>query len=435
MEAAGTIPDDDARLAAARRRYAEANPRSRAARDHAAAWLPGGNTRSVLHHEPFPLTIRSGAGAYVTDLDGHVYLDCVGEFSAGLYGHSEPAIHEAVAAAMAEGITLGGPNRWEARLAQAVCERFATIERLRFCNSGTEANLLALVTARAVTGRDKVVVFDGAYHGGVLTFAGGGSPMNAPFPWVVLPYNDPETLAATLAHAGGEIAAVLVEPVLGAAGNIPGEADFLRRLREETQRHGCLLIFDEVKTARCGPAGVQGQLGLRPDLTTLGKYLGGGLPLAAFGGAAEIMERFDPRRADALKHAGTFNNNVLSMAAGLAGLTRVFTVSRAEAFARDAAAFQADLNGRLAAAGLPVRASGAGSLLSLHYGARLPRRAAEVTARTQRLRALLHLACLERGVRLTGRGDVFLSLPMTPDDRTHLAETLTAAVAELLSAS
>lgn len=417
-------------LEALRRAFVARHPRSRAAVAEAGQWLPGGNTRSVLHYEPFPLVIAQGAGAEVTDLDGHRYLDCVGEFSAGLYGHSEPAIHAAIRQALEQGLVLGGPNLHEARLARALCQRFPAIERVRFCNSGTEANLLAASAARAVTGRERILVFDGAYHGGVMSFAGGGNPMNVPHAWLVAPYNDIEATRGLIREHARELAAVFIEPVLGAAGNIPGEADFLHMLRGETRDCGALLVFDEVKTSRCGAAGIQGRLRIDPDLTTLGKYLGGGLPLGGFGGRAELMARFDPRAADGLKHAGTFNNNVCSMAAGVAGLTEVYTPARAEAFWRDSEAFRQDLAARLEAAGVPLRLTGSGSMFSLHLGARAPRCAAEVSAATRRMRTLLHLYALQQGVALTARGDIFLSLPMAAAQREQLAQVLLGFVRE-----
>ncbi|MGM0584034.1 MAG: aspartate aminotransferase family protein [Pseudomonadota bacterium] len=421
----------DLRLAELRDRYAAAHPRSAELVREAAAALPGGNTRSVLHFEPFPIVMESGREDRLTCVDGHQYLDCAGEFSAGLYGHSESRILEAVREALSRGLVLGAPTQAEGRLAALIAGRFASVEKLRFCNSGTEANLMALATARAVTGRERIVVFRGAYHGGVLTFPEeGANPLNVPFPVTALPFNDAQAVRETLAREGAEIAAVIVEPILGAAGNMPAEPEFLAALREATREAGALLIFDEVKTSRLGAGGMQGLTGVVPDMTTLGKYLGGGLHFGAFGGPAEIMDRFDPARPDALKHAGTFNNSPLSLAAGIAGLSEVFTPERAEAFLALCEGFRHDLSRRLEARGLPVRVTGLGSILSLHMGERAPRNAAEVDPRTARMRRILHLLCLESGVALTPRGDVFLSLPMGAETLESLAATLAEAAAE-----
>lgn len=427
-----TIPNNNEKFESLRKRYIDAHPASFSAAQSAAQWMPGGNTRSVLHYDPFPIVIASGDGSHVVDADGHRYLDCVGEFSAGLYGHQQPAIHQAINEAMRAGLTLGGPNRWEVELAQAVCTRFESIERIRFCNSGTEANLFALATARAITARDTFLVFDGAYHGGVLTFSGGGSPTNVPFDWKVLPYNDTDAAREFLQNEGHRVAAVLVEPILGAGGNIPGDKEFLAALRDETARCGAVLIFDEVKTSRCGPAGVQGLLGLTPDMTTFGKYLGGGLPLGGFGGKAEIMEHYDPRRSDALKHAGTFNNNVISMAAGTVGLTHIYTADKAAEFHRRTERYKKELEEKMQAAGLRICLTGHGSMFSINLGLQAPRNAAQVSSDSVALRRLMHLRCMELGVRLAGRGDVYLSIAMVDADLEKLTDVLISSAIEAL---
>ena len=246
----------DVALASARERYAAANPKSRAANERAQAVMPGGNTRSVLHFDPFPLVMVKGINAELFDLDGHSYLDLVGEYSAGLFGHSDPEIKAAIREALEIGTVLASPTRWEADFAGLIQSRFPSMELIRFCNSGTEANLMAIVTALAITGRRKVLVFREAYHGGVLVFSGGGSPINVPFDWVFADYNDVAgTIAAFRTH-GDNLAAVIVEPILGAAGNIPGTPEFLHALRAESERVGAILIFDEVKTSRCGSGGI-----------------------------------------------------------------------------------------------------------------------------------------------------------------------------------
>jgi len=316
----------------ARARYASANPLSQAADKRAARYLPGGNTRTVLHYEPFPLTMVAGEGAELIDLDGHRYVDFVGEFSAGLFGHSEEIIKSAIHEALDKGFTLGAPTHYERELAGMLCDRFPSVEQIRFCNSGTEANIMALATARVITGRNKILVFDGAYHGGVIYFALGSSPLNIPFDYVIAQFNDIEGTAEVIRQAGDELAAIIVEPLLGAGGNIPGSREFLEMLRRMTQEIGALLIFDEVKTSRLGAAGIQGMSGIKPDLTTLGKFIGGGLPTGAFGGKAEIMAHFNPKQQGNWSHAGTFNNNVCSMAAGGAAMGKIYTQQRAVEF-------------------------------------------------------------------------------------------------------
>ena len=259
----------------ARSRYVSANPKSLAADGEAERFLPGGNTRSVLHFEPFPLTMVAGNGAGLTDLDGHRYVDFVGEYSAALFGHSNDVIKAAIREALDSGVAMGAPTQYERKLAALVCERFPAVDQVRFCNSGTEANLMALSTARVVTGRSKLLAFNDGYHGGVIKFLGGRCALNMPFDFVLADYNDIDGTAALIAQVGDELAAVIVEPVLGAGGNIQGNRQFLEMLREKTEEAGALLIFDEVKTGRLGASGIQGMVGIKPDLTTLGKFIGG----------------------------------------------------------------------------------------------------------------------------------------------------------------
>ncbi|MBT8091670.1 MAG: aminotransferase class III-fold pyridoxal phosphate-dependent enzyme, partial [Gammaproteobacteria bacterium] len=236
----------------ARARYASANPLSQAANAKAARYLPGGNTRSVLHYQPFPLTMVAGEGAEVIDLDGHRYVDFVGEYSAALFGHSNALIKSAIREALDGGIALGAPTPYERELAGLLCERFPSLDQVRFCNSGTEANLMALSTARVVTGRNKLLAFNDGYHGGVIKFLGGVCALNMPFDFVLADYNDTDGTADLINTMGDELAAVIIEPILGAGGNIQGNRQFLEMLRRKTREFGALLIFDEVKTSRLG---------------------------------------------------------------------------------------------------------------------------------------------------------------------------------------
>lgn len=404
--------------------YERQNPLSLAAHQRAAAVLPGGNTRTVLHFRPFPLTMKSGKGSDVWDIDGHHYVDFVGEFSAGLYGHSEPVIREAVTQALDTGIVLAAPTERETQLAELVQARFPSIEKLRFTNSGTEANILALMAARIYTGRNKILVFEGAYHGGVLAFSVPPNALNIPLDVVFAPYNDIERTRELIHTHRADLAAVIVEPILGAAGNLPGEPEFLRGLRAATTEAGALLIFDEVKTSRCGSGGIQKQIGVRPDLTSLGKYIGGGLSCGVFGGRADIMARFDPAAAGSLRHAGTFNNNACSMAAGLAGLSRLFTAERADAFNAACETLRIELNARLAAAEVPMRMVGHGSMFSAHFVRRAPRRPSEIPAVSASLTALFHMEALLSGLLMANRGDIFVSLPMNDRHFGRLKETV-----------
>jgi glutamate-1-semialdehyde 2,1-aminomutase len=402
----------------ARARYASANPLSQAADEDAARYLPGGNTRTILHFEPFPLTMVAGRGAELTDLDGHTYLDCVGEYSAALFGHSNDVIMSAIRNALDSGVAMGAPTRYERNLAALLCERFPAVDRLRFCNSGTEANLMALSSARIVTGRNKLLAFNDAYHGGVIKFLGGRCALNVPFDFDLADYNDIDGAAAAIERAGDELAAVIVEPILGAGGNIQGNRQFLEMLREKTRDVGALLIFDEVKTGRLGPSGVQGMLDVKPDLTTLGKFIAGGLPAGAFGGSAEVMAKFDPKKPGTIAHAGTFNNNVCSMAAGCAAMSNVYTPQRAAEFFDWSEAFRLSLNEMFAARDAPMYANGLASMIAIHFSREPTKRPSDITPGCRLLRPLLHMELLLDGLLVCSRGDLFLSLPM---DDGHLS--------------
>ena len=392
------------------------NPKSAERFERACRVLPGGNTRVITYYPPFPLTFARGEGAYLWDIDGHRYTDFVGDQSAGLYGHSHPVILEAIRGALEGGLTLGGPNTHEVELATVVCERFPSLELVRFCNSGTEANVMALATARAVTNRPKVMAFEGGFHGGVLSFVKGGGLLNVPFPTVLAPYNDPGATLALLDREAADLAAVIVEPMMGAGGCIPGERTFLSAVREACSRHGVILVFDEVMTSRLAPGGLQAAVGVIPDLTTLGKYVGGGLTFGAFGGRADIMARFDQRRPDYLHHPGTFNNNVCTMAAGVAGLSRVFTPEAVIDLNRRGDALRARLSGLGAARGVPMHVTGVGSLMNVHFRSGPIRTPADAALGNLDLRNLLHLELLARGFYLARRGFIALSLPLTDAD-------------------
>lgn len=402
----------------ARNRYVAANPASRAADKKAESVMPGGNTRTVLHYDPFPLTMASGEGAEVIDLDGHRYVDFVGEYSAGLFGHSDSVIKQAILEALDKGVAMGAPTEYERDLAALLCERFPALEQVRFCNSGTEANIMALTTARVITGRSKFIAFNGSYHGGVINFPDGGSILNAPFDFELADFNDIEGTAELIRKIGGELAAVIVEPILGAGGNIQGNRKFLEALRDLTDEVGAFLIFDEVKTARLGPSGTQGMLGIVPDLVSLGKFIGGGLPTGAFGGKAEYMAHFNPKLPGSWNHAGTFNNNICSMAAGCAALGKVYTAEVASEFFERSEAFRLSLNEMFLSQDMPMYANGMGSIIAIHFS-RLPtKKTSDISAGCQSLRPLLHMEMLLEGVAICKRGDFFVSLPM---DESHFS--------------
>jgi len=397
----------DAALAEAREGYAAARPNSAALHARARESLAGGNTRSTLFWAPFPTAMVRGEGCRLWDADGREYLDFLGEYTAGLFGHSERRILDRVRAAMERGIGFGAAGEDEARFAELVCVRFPSVERVRFTNSGTEANLMALATARAFTGRDRVVAMRGGYHGGVLTFGlTSAARVNAPFPVTLAEFNDAESARAAI---GKDTACVILEPMLGSGGCIPATQEFLEAVRARCNETGALMIFDEVMTSRHGWGGLQALTGVTPDLTTLGKYLAGGMSVGAFGGRADAMALYDPLAGGKLTHAGTFNNNVWSMAGGAAALGEVFTREASEALYARGEALRARLNAL--AGDLPMEWTGRGSMLNVHFRRGVAAPYAD-TEREAGLRELFFLDLLAGGIYLARRGMVSLSLPV-----------------------
>ena len=395
-----------------RRAFSERNPESRRLHEEARRYLPGGHTRTILAHEPFPLTFVRGEGAMLTDADGHEYVDLLGDYTAGLLGHGERRVLDEVDRAMHEIASVGGIHPYEARLAGLMCGRFG-LDRVRFTNSGTEANLFAITAARMLTRREKVLVFDGGYHGGVLYFAHGVATWNAPYPFVLGTYND---LGATLPLIDESLAAVLVEPMLGSGGCIPAEHAFLQGVFAAAREAGALCSADEVMTSRHGRSGLAALLGAEPDLRTFGKYIGGGFSFGAFGGPAEVMDQFDSSRPDAIPHAGTFNTNVATMSAGCVVLGELYTADVAEAHSARGERFRAEVAEVLARHPAPVMVSGYGSMLALHAG---------------ELQELLFLGLYKRGVYTAPRGMINLSLPLTDDQLAVALAALDEALADL----
>ena len=403
-------------LDSVRKRYQRLHPKSREAFEESKKYMPGGNTRTVLFHTPFPLRIQSGHVNTVNDADGNQYVNLLGEYTAGLFGHSNPVIRKAIDAALDRGLSLSGHNPDEITLAKLVCDRFPSIESVRFTNSGTEANLLAISTARHHTSRNKVMVFEGGYHGGLLYFGGGGIPINAPFDYVIAPYNDIENTKKLIERYGDELACVLVEPMQGSAGCIPGKHEFLAMLSKSCRERGIVLIFDEVMTSRLSSAGVQGKTGIIPDMTTLGKYIGGGMSFGAFGGKGEIMEMFDPTSPGAIPHAGTFNNNSLTMAAGVAAMRDVINNQNLTSLNSLGDHLRNSLNKAFDSAGARLTATGCGSIIGIHPVFGAVNSTSDLAQKDDRLLELLFLLLLERGYYIARRGFISLMLDIGEDE-------------------
>ena len=403
--------------------FATKRPKTAALHERAKAVMPGGNTRTVLFSAPFPIRAERAEGNTIWDVDGHPYLDLVGEYSAGIYGHSNPRIHKAVSEALAQGLNLGTHHSREVIFAEAVTKRF-NLDLVRFTNSGTEANMMALAAARCFTKRKKIMPMEGGYHGGTLYFSHGASPVNAPFECVMAHFNDIEKTRALIARHADDLAAVILEPMLGGGGCLPAAPEFLAMLREETTKRGIVLIFDEVMSSRLHPNGLSAQYGIQPDMKTLGKYIGGGMSFGAFGGSKAIMEQFDPSRPNALPHAGTFNNNTLTMTAGHAGLTEIFTAEACVALNEQGDKLRHAINDLFMRYQASMQATGVGSMITLHPVTGTIASPADTENADVRLKRLLYLDLLNQGIYIAERGFMALSLVVAKKDTQRLLDAL-----------
>lgn len=412
-----------------RRDTADRNPASRAQHERARAVLPGGSTRTILHHAPFPLTFVSGEGGTLTDADGHTYVDLVGDYTAGLLGHSEKRVHAAVAEALATNTSVGGVHPAEIRFAELVCNRFGH-QRVRFTNSGTEANLMAITLARIVTGRSMILVMYGGYHGGVFYYSHGNAPGNAPFPTIIAPYNNLEGCEELINEYALDLAAVIVEPMLG-SGCVPADARFLSGLANATQQVGAILIADEVMTSRHGPRGLADLMGVRPDIATYGKYFAGGFSFGAFAGRADLLDHFDASQPDSILHAGTFNNNIATMSAGCVVLSELFTSDTAITLTARGEDLRARVDDVLHQHKLPLTITGFGSMNAVHALPHRPQNGTDLSERDPVLQEALFLALLQRGVYTAPRGSINLGLAITEWDLDHYLNALDQSLGEL----
>ena len=382
----------------------------------ATALLPGGVNSPVRAFRAVggtPFFVARAAGARLTDVDGRSYLDYVCAWGPLILGHAHPAVLAAIREAAGRGWSYGTPCEAEVALAELVHRRLPAVEMVRFVNSGTEATMAAVRLARAATQRNVILKFEGCYHGhadGFLVKAGSGvatlglpdSP-GVPPPLAALtltvPYNDEPAVARVFAQRGDDIAAIIVEPYVGNAGFIAPERGFLEALRAACDRHGALLIFDEVMTGfRVAPGGAQGRLGVRPDLTTLGKIVGGGLPVGAYGGRADLMRQVAP--AGPVYQAGTLSGNPVTMAAGLATLQETERPGFYEALEARTARLVAGIGDAARRRGIPVTAGHAGSMWGVYFAPGPVRNFTEAQAADTALFARWHRAALGRGVFL-----------------------------------
>jgi glutamate-1-semialdehyde 2,1-aminomutase len=434
--------------------YRDWSPGSARRSEQARRHLPGGDTRSSAHYLPYPLAARHGRGCRLTDVDGHELIDFMNNFTSLIHGHAHPATVRAVQEQMARGSAHAALTDSQLELARLLCERVPSLDELRFCSSGSEATQMAVRAARAFTGRPKVMKMEGGYHGShdlgemsLVPLPGKSGSVEDPETTlsdrslstgvaadiVTTPFNRADVTRRQLEKHPDEIAALLLEPMLGGLGMIPPAGGYLAELRAICDEHEVLLVFDEVITLRLGLGGLQEREGVRPDLTALGKIIGGGLPVGAFGGRREIMEQFNPERPDALMHASTFSGNALSTTAGLASL-RALTADELARIDGLGDRIRRGFDAAFAAAGLCGRTTGLGSLSHVHFsdGPISDARSSVLgVVQSGPLARLLHLGMLRRGIFAAGRQMYCTSTAMGEAEVDRAVEAFEATLREI----
>lgn len=426
--------------------YRAGSPRSQAAFEQACTVMPGG-AKGAYFYKPYPLTMARGEGCYLYDIDGRQYVDFANHHTVQILGHNHPAILQAVQEQMERGIALGAPVGVETELSEEMCRRVASLDRIRFCNSGTEATLHAIRLARGLSRRPKIAKFEGGYHGShdvvevsvapdlekagpetepnSVPTAGGMSP-HAAEEVVILPYNDPDAVGRLIARHRDELACVIYDPK---AGILPQQEGFAHYVREITRRNDVLLIFDEIVAFRFGTGGLQEHYAIAPDLTTYAKIVGGGFPVGAFGGRADIMDLLDNSKGKTgFFQSGSFSAHPITMAAGLATLKQLTP----DAFAHLnglADRLIAGLNDRFARNDIKAQAVNTGSVFSIHFTDG-PLTTYRSLARADGDRAhRVSLALLEQGYFLShGLTMNALSLPMDTGHVDGLIDAVEKAV-------
>ena len=434
-------------------RYRARTPKSRARHAEALRYLPGGETRGATRISPYPTYMTAGEGAWLRDVDGNRYLDLLNNYTSLVHGHAPPGLVEQAADQLLRGTALGTVAPPQVSLARQIIERVPGIDMLRFTNSGTEATMMMMRAARAYSGRDIIVKIDGGYHGShdfveinisaeveagqepKARLESRGVPSTVLQSVLVAPFNDLERMAALLEAHHERIAGIIVEPMPNTGGMIPPAPGYLAGLRALADRYGVLLLFDEIVTLRLAPGGFQQIAGVLPDLTALGKIIGGGFPVGAFGGRREIMAQFDPAQHDqALFHSGTFNGNSITMVAGEEALRRLdaAAIARINGLGERLAA---GINELFAALGIRAQCLGFGSLQQIQWTdtpvANLgdARRAAQDTGD---LHALLQAELLNRGVYSSNRGMFSVTTPLQNSELDLALAALEGALQTLL---
>ncbi|MDX3191222.1 aminotransferase class III-fold pyridoxal phosphate-dependent enzyme [Streptomyces sp. MN03-5084-2B] len=410
MRAPAATPKQQQAHAGIEAEYLARTTRSAAWSERAGQVLPGGETRAVTSYPPYPVVVVQAQGARLEDADGRSYLDLVNNYTSLVHGNAFAPVTDAVAALLPGGVAFASPHPAQIELAERLCSRVDSVERVRFTNSGTEASLLAVRIAQRATRRSRILLFEGAYHGSASALTAGCHDV------VTVPWNDIER--ATEVLATGTAAAVFAEPFLGAGGVRPAAPGFLAALELVAKANGTLFVVDEVQSLRVGPRGAQGLAGLTPDLTIFGKIIGGGFPIGAVGGRTDLMNlTVASLTPDHVAHAGTFNGHLAAAVAGRVTLDRLDTpaIDRLNA----AAATLADRIGAASvAAGVAAEVTRAGSILNVHFD-------------NPAHWAPMHLALLLEGVYAAPRGMANLSTALTEADLRDVADAYARAFARV----
>ncbi len=398
--------------------------------------FPGGDTRSATYFNPFPLYMEKGKGSRLTDCDGNVYLDLLNNYSSLIHGHAQGDVLLQAQQQLKRGSVFGAPSEERIWHASHLRQRIPSLEWLRYCNSGTEATMFALRTARAFTGRDKIIKVDGGYHGThdfvevsvhaafekaevtASRLNSRGVPACVLQNVLVAPFNNLAAMASVMAENEGQIAAIIVEPMLGAGGVVPAADNYLRGLRELADKYGALLIFDEVITFRLSSGGMQETENVKPDLTALGKIIGGGFAVGAFGGRREIMEVFNPENSDSISHSGTFNGNHVTMGAGLVTL-ELYDSAAVTRLNKMGERMRNGFSGAFTSNGIKAQVTGIGSVIGVHWTDEIIVNGGDVVRGAKKsgnLSQLLHLELLNQGIFSSSRGMYILSTPMAEED-------------------
>lgn len=415
--------------------------------------MPGGNTRSSVYESPFPIYAESGSGAYLQDVDGNRYLDFTNNFTTLIHGHGDEAVATAVAAQLRRGTSFGNPTESEIQLAELLCGRVPWFERIRFTNTGSEAVMMAVRAARALTGRTKVAKCEGAYHGNYdpvevsfdSTPDNWGSNRPAPVAYnkgtppsvlqqtLVLPFNDLAATKELLSEEAGDVACVLLDPIPARAGLIPVDPDYLAFLRDFTRRRGIVLISDEVLNFRLSYEGALSRFGVEADMCAFGKIVGGGLPIGAVAGKVEFMSVFDPSNGKpAVPQAGTFTANPLSMVAGLTAMAAM-TPAAFERLNGLGEAARSGLNAAMNHAGIRGQVTGLGSLFQIKLNDRVLRSYRDQYPDPSERAFLGRLIRVLRdnGVLISSTGLGALSTPMVAADIDRLVDTVGQALVKV----